>query len=143
MHYASTGDYDLIVLDVMLPKRDGWSVVRELRRAGKQTLVLFLTARDEVSERIKGLDLGADDYLVKPFAFSEFMARVRSLVRRGTSRTQEIIHIADLEVDLLHSKASRAGKRIDLTPKEFRLLALLVRNVVVATGHGSCLHAHQ
>src|SRR5215813_1859677 len=94
---ARTGDYDLLILDVMLPERDGWSVITELRRAGKQMPVLFLTARDAVHDRVKGLDLGADDYLVKPFAFSELLARVRSILRRGPGRQPETLRVADLE----------------------------------------------
>jgi two-component system copper resistance phosphate regulon response regulator CusR len=124
---ALKGDYDLIILDVMLPKQDGWSIIAELRRNGKQTPVLFLTARDSVQDRVKGLELGADDYLVKPFAFSELLARIRSILRRSPTRQPEIINIADLEVDLLRHKAVRGGKRLNLTPKEFSLLALLVR----------------
>jgi len=127
LHLARTGDYDLIVLDVMLPGRDGWSVIAELRESGRQTPVLFLTAMDAVSDRVRGLELGADDYLVKPFAFSEFLARVRSVLRRGTARQKEILRIADLEVDTIRFAASRSGRKLDLTPKEFGLLALLAR----------------
>lgn len=123
---AATG-YDVVLLDVLLPKRDGWSVLSELRAAGSQTPVLLLTARDAVDDRVKGLDLGADDYLVKPFAFSELLARIRSLLRRGTARTQDVFRVADLEVDVLRHKVSRGGQRLDLTPKEFALLLLLVR----------------
>ena len=127
LHLARTGHYDLIILDVMLPERDGWSVIAEVRRSGKQTPVLFLTARDSVQDRVKGLELGADDYLVKPFAFSELLARVRSILRRGSARPPEILRVADLEIDLLRHKAMRGGKRLDLTPKEFALLSLLTR----------------
>jgi two-component system copper resistance phosphate regulon response regulator CusR len=127
LHLAVSSDYDLIIVDVMLPGRDGWSIVTELRRCGKQTLSLFLTARDSVSDRVKGLDLGADAYLVKPFAFSELIAQIRSLLRRGPARQPEIIKIADLEVDFVQHRASRAGQRLDLTPKEFGLLCLLCR----------------
>jgi len=127
LHLALTGDYDLIILDVMLPDRDGWSIVAEIRRNGKQTPVLFLTARDAVQDRVKGLELGADDYLVKPFAFSELLARARSLLRRGPTRQLERLRLADLEVDLIRHKASRDGKPLDLAPKEFALLSLLVR----------------
>ena len=119
--------YDLVILDIMLPKQDGWSVIAEIRRSGKQTPVLFLTARDTVQDRVKGLELGADDYIVKPFAFSELLARVRSILRRGPTRQSEILRIADLEIDLLRHKAIRGGKRLDLTPKEFSLLSFLVR----------------
>ncbi len=127
LHLARTGDYDLIILDVMLPVRDGWSVIAELRRVGKQTPVLFLTARDTVQDRVKGLELGGDDYLVKPFAFSELLARMRSVLRRGPTRQPEKLCIADLELDLLHHKAIRGGAHLDLTPKEFLLLSLLTR----------------
>jgi two-component system copper resistance phosphate regulon response regulator CusR len=127
LHLARTGQYDLIILDVMLPERDGWSVLTALRQLGNQTPVLFLTARDAVEDKVKGLDLGGDDYLVKPFAFAELLARARSLLRRGLARGAECIQVADLEVDLLKHKAARAGKRLDLTPKEFALLSLLAR----------------
>lgn len=127
LHFARTGDYDLVVLDVMLPGRDGWSVIAELRAAGRDTPVLFLTARDSVPERVRGLELGADDYLVKPFAFSEFLARVRSILRRGPGRQKEILRVADLEVDTVRFAASRSGRKLELTPKEFTLLALLAR----------------
>lgn len=121
-------DYDLIILDVMLPKRDGWSVMEELRRSGRKTLALFLTARDDVDDRVKGLDLGADAYLVKPFAFSELMAQMRSLLRRSSDRHyQTKIKVADLELDPIRHVATRAGVKLDLTPKEFALLSLLVR----------------
>lgn len=127
LYLARSSNYDLLILDIMLPRRDGWSVMAELRRTGKQTPVLFLTARDSVSDRVKGLDLGADDYLVKPFAFSELLARVRTILRRGPSRRSESLRVADLELDPLSHRAVRAGRRLDLTPKEFLLLALFVR----------------
>ena len=127
LHLAQANDYELVILDVMLPKRDGWSVLSELRRSGKQTLVLFLSAHDALQDRVKGLDLGADAYLVKPFAFSELLASVRSLLRRGPSRPLDQLQIADLEIDLIRHKVSRGGQRIDLTPKEFSLLSLLAR----------------
>ena len=111
----------------MLPERDGWSVLSQLRGAGRATPVLFLTARDAVLDRVKGLELGADDYLVKPFAFSELVARIRSVLRRGPTRQTDILRIADLEVDVPRHHASRDGRRLDLTPKEFLLLSLLVR----------------
>lgn len=119
--------YDLVILDVMLPERDGWSVLSEMRHGGNSTPVLFLTARDSVQDRVKGLELGADDYLVKPFAFSELLARMRTILRRGPSRQQEQLHVADLEIDFLRNRASRAGRPLDLTPKEFLLLSLLAR----------------
>jgi two-component system copper resistance phosphate regulon response regulator CusR len=126
-HLALTADYDLIVLDVMLPGRDGWQVLEELRRQGKHTPVLFLTARDHVEDRVRGLELGADDYLVKPFAFSELLARAHALVRRGAAHEPSVLRADDLEVDLLRRRVSRGGRRIDLTAKEFVLLVLLLR----------------
>jgi len=127
LHLALTDDYDLVVLDVMLPRLDGWQVLREIRQKGKEMPVLFLTARDHVEDRVKGLEFGADDYLVKPFAFSELLARVRALLRRGRTNEPEMFQIADLELDLLRRRVTRAGKRIDLTAKEFALLELLLR----------------
>ena len=124
---ASTIDYDLIILDVMVPLRDGWSVLKELRRGGKQTPVLFLTARDSVDDRVKGLELGADDYLVKPFAFVELLARIRSILRRGPARQAEHLGVADLTLDPVRHKAFRNGQRLDLSPKEFALLALFLQ----------------
>jgi len=120
--------YDLLILDVMLPGLDGWEVLRTVRAAGREMPVLFLTARDRVEDRVKGLELGADDYLVKPFAFAELLARVRTLLRRGNSApSPSSMKIADLEVDLLKRRAMRSGKRIDLTAKEFSLLDLFLR----------------
>jgi two-component system, OmpR family, copper resistance phosphate regulon response regulator CusR len=125
---ATTKDYDMVILDVMLPKRDGWSVVETMRGTGKQTPILFLTARDSVADRVKGLKIGADDYLVKPFAFSELIARVRVLLRRGQAQSQETLKIGGLEVDLLRHRVAREGKRLDLTQKEFLLLSFLARH---------------
>jgi two-component system, OmpR family, copper resistance phosphate regulon response regulator CusR len=127
LHMALEVDFDLIILDVMLPGRDGWKVLARLREAGRKALVLMLTARDAVPERVRGFELGADDYLVKPFAFSELLARVRSLLRRSTPRSQETLRMADLEIDVLRHRATRAGQKIDLTAKEFVLLTLLAR----------------
>ncbi|MCB1939439.1 MAG: heavy metal response regulator transcription factor [Rhodocyclaceae bacterium] len=128
LHLAMTGDHDLLILDVMLPGLDGWQILDALRRAHKDVPVLFLTARDAVEDRVKGLELGADDYLVKPFAFSELLARVRTVLRRGRSGAEPTtLRLADLELDLLRRRATRGGKRIDLTAKEFALLELLLR----------------
>ncbi len=127
LHLALTGDYDLVVLDVMLPRLDGWQVLREIRAKGRHTPVLFLTARDQVEDRVKGLECGADDYLVKPFAFSELLARVRALLRRGKASEPELLQIADLELDLLRRRVTRGGRRVELTAKEFALLELLLR----------------
>ena len=129
LHLALTGNHDLIVLDVMLPGLDGWQVLGALRHAGKSLPVLFLTARDLVEDRVKGLELGADDYLLKPFAFAELLARVRTLLRRNARGVAEptVLEVANLSLDLLRRRATRAGQRIDLTAKEFALLELLLR----------------
>ena len=145
LNLACNSHYDLIILDVMLPKRDGWSVISELRRSGKQTLSLFLTAKDSVNDRIKGLELGADSYLVKPFSFSELLAQVRSLLRRNPIRAAEVIQIADLELDFIQHRASRGGRKLDLTPKEFSLLTLLARRTgeVLANSHRGTSLGHE
>jgi len=120
-------EFDLIVLDVMLPGLDGWQVLARLRDARRKTLVLMLTARDAVHYRVQGFELGADDYMIKPFAFSELLARVRSLLRRAVPRASETIRMGDLEIDLLRHRATRAGHKLELTAKEFLLLTLLAR----------------
>jgi two-component system, OmpR family, copper resistance phosphate regulon response regulator CusR len=127
LHLAKEVDFDLVILDVMLPGLDGWQVLAQLSEIEQRAPVLMLTARDAVHERVRGFKLGADDYLVKPFAFSELLARVRSLLRRTAQRPQESLRMADLEIDLLRQRATRAGHRLDLTSKEFLLLTLLAR----------------
>ncbi|WP_454763764.1 heavy metal response regulator transcription factor [Cupriavidus campinensis] len=127
-HLAMTEAYDLLILDVMLPDLDGWRILQHLRAAENPVPVLFLTARDSVADRVKGLELGADDYLVKPFAFSELLARVRTLLRRGAAHVPiDRIQVGDLVLDLARRRATRAGRRIVLTSKEFALLELLAR----------------
>jgi two-component system copper resistance phosphate regulon response regulator CusR len=131
LHLLLTADYDLAILDVMLPGLDGWTILETARRARRQTPVLFLTARDAIDDRVRGLDLGAEDYLVKPFAFSELLARIRVILRRNdrsaSSVEQMVFQIADLSIDVLKHRATRGDERLDLTPKEFALLLLLVR----------------
>ena len=128
LHLALHTAPDLVILDVMLPGLDGWQVLRAIRAGGQSMPVLFLTARDQVADRVKGLEMGADDYLVKPFSFAELLARVRTILRRGRTGTEPTsLQVADLELDLLRRRVSRAGKRIDLTAKEFGLLELLMR----------------
>ena len=127
IHLAGELPFDLIVLDVMIPKADGWQVLVTLRRHAIETPVLLLTAKDAVADRVKGFELGADDYLVKPFAFSELLARVKSLLKRSPVRLHEVLRVADLEIDLVRHRTLRSGHRVDLTAKEFVLLTLLVR----------------
>jgi two-component system copper resistance phosphate regulon response regulator CusR len=127
LHAAMTEQFDLLILDIMLPGRDGWSILKAIRESGIDVPTLFLTARDQVDDRVKGFDLGADDYLVKPFAFSELLARVRSLLRRGKTSEPLVMRVADMELDLQRRRVTRAGKRIALTAKEFALLELLLR----------------
>lgn len=128
LELARATRHDLLIVDVMLPKRDGWAIVSDLRREGVQTPILFLTARDSVRDRVKGLELGADDYLIKPFAFAELLARVRSILRRSPARHEEQLRIEDLDIDTRRHKAVRAGVSLNLTAKEFLLLAHLVRS---------------
>jgi DNA-binding response OmpR family regulator len=124
---ARTGDYDAVVLDIGLPGRDGLSILRELRREGSAAPVLLLTARDTVADRVAGLDLGADDYLVKPFALEELLARVRALLRRKYDAHDPVLRVRDLEVDTVGRVARRGGSRIDLTAREYALLEFLAR----------------
>jgi len=121
--------YDLVVLDVMLPKKDGWSILAWIRRTYPDVRVLFLTARDSVEDRVKGLELGADDYLVKPFAFSELLARIRSVLRRKTQPVCDVLTLADLKVHLIKHHVFRNALRIDLTPKEFSLLVFFLQHI--------------
>jgi len=128
LHMLLNEDFDLAIVDVMLPKLDGWTLVKTLRDTGLQLPVMYLTARDEVEDRVRGLELGADDYLVKPFAFTELLARVRTLLRRRNPMVETTaLKVADLELDLIRRRAQRGGQRIDLTGKEFALLELLMR----------------
>ncbi|WP_180699088.1 heavy metal response regulator transcription factor [Pseudomonas crudilactis] len=123
LHLALEHSFDVIVLDVMMPRMDGWEVLRRLRKEA-DTPVLFLTARDDIADRVKGLELGADDYLIKPFSFAELVARLRTLTRRGPIHEDEQLQVADLQIDVLKRRVSRAGVRINLTNKEFALLQL-------------------
>ena len=128
LHHGLEGDHDLVILDVMLPGLNGWQVLSTLRQQGLEMPVLFLTARDQVEDRVKGLELGADDYLIKPFSFAELLARVRIILRRGRQHGDgPTLCVADLEMDLLRRRVTRGGVRIDLTAKEFGLLELLMR----------------
>jgi len=120
--------FDLLVVDIMLPGMDGWEILKWMRGAGVQTPVLILTARDKVFDRVRGLEIGADDYLVKPFAFSELLARVRTILRRPPIREAATVRVADLELDLTGHKAVRSGRRLELTGREFSLLSLLARH---------------
>jgi two-component system copper resistance phosphate regulon response regulator CusR len=129
LHLARTTPYDVVVLDVMLPGLDGFSILRELRAAGRQTPVIVLSARGEVEDRVRGLRTGADDYLVKPFAFSELLARINAILRRGAEGGQAgTYRAADLVLEVSPRRVSRGGKRLDLTPKEFALLELFLRH---------------
>ncbi|MHB0948065.1 MAG: heavy metal response regulator transcription factor [Gemmatimonadaceae bacterium] len=125
---AREHEYALILCDVMLPRRDGFSLVAELRRGGRQTPILFVTARDEIEARVRGLDVGADDYLAKPFAFAELLARVRALLRRPALQSVEVYQVGDLVCDPRTRRVERAGRRIDLSPREFALLQFLLEH---------------
>jgi len=126
-YLALTGPYGLILLDILLPGTDGWTILRDMRKAGIQTPVLLLTALDAVNDRVRGLDLGADDYLVKPFAFSELLARIRSVLRRGAQLEPTVCRVGDLELDPIRHRVRRGGRSLELTPKEFLMLSLLMR----------------
>lgn len=127
LHQARTEQYDLVILDVMLPDQNGWAVVTQLRQDQNPLPVIFVSARDTAQDRIYGLELGADDYLIKPFAFSELLLRIRNILRRQPQRHPDIIQIGDLELDLIRHKARRNKITLDLTAKEFQLLSLLTR----------------
>ena len=120
--YATGNDYDVIVLDIMLPKMDGLTILKKLRAAGKESHVLMLTAKDALEDRVEGLDLGADDYLVKPFAFAELLARIRALVRRSYKEKDPCVTIGDLKIDLVKQQVWRGQHQISLTPREYALL---------------------
>src|SRR5438105_15259834 len=125
LHLSQVNAYDRILLDVMLPGKDGWTILKTLRQRGAQTPVLCLTARDAVDDRVKGLDLGADDYLVKPFAWDELLARLRALIRRERGHPRAKVAVGDLEIDLVSRSVTRGGKQIHLTAREFMLLQYL------------------
>jgi heavy metal response regulator len=126
--HLSSNEYDIIILDLMLPKKDGMTLCRELRKEGNETPIIMLTAKDTVKDKVKGLDAGADDYLPKPFAFEELLARVRVLLRKKDSRVQTQLKVEDLTLDLLTHKVTRGTKEIELTVKEYALLEYLMRN---------------
>jgi DNA-binding response OmpR family regulator len=128
LDYALAAEYDAIVLDILLPRMDGLDLLRELRDRGMMTPVLLLTARDAVEDRVQGLDAGADDYLVKPFAFSELLARIRALLRRPPLQTEAVLRVGDLEMDLPRHEVRRAQRVIELSPREFALLEYLIRH---------------
>ena len=128
LHLGAEGQYDLIILDIMLPKLDGLEVLSQLRSKGKDIPIILLTAKDAVDDRVAGLNKGADDYLTKPFAFSELLARVRVLLRRGKAEVKTILQIVDLTLDLVSHKVDRGGDEIELTGKEYSLLEYFMRN---------------
>jgi two-component system OmpR family response regulator len=126
-HRINEISYDAIILDLMLPRRDGWSLLHALRQAGKRTPVLILTARDAIEDRVRGLDVGADDYLLKPFALTELLARVRALIRRASSDPSPVVVLGDVRIDTAARRVARGGDAIDLTPREYAVLELLAR----------------
>jgi len=128
LSYAAAAPYDLIILDLLLPKMDGIAVCRRLRESDLEVAVLMLTAKDSIEDRVTGLDAGADDYLVKPFAFAELLARIRALLRRPRSASSSILQVSDLVLDLARHRVERNGAPIELTPKEYALLEYLMRN---------------
>jgi heavy metal response regulator len=128
LEYALAFEYDAIVLDIMLPKLNGLELLREIRNRRVKAPVLLLTARDGVDDRVRGLDVGADDYLIKPFAFPELLARIRALLRRPPLQSGNLLHMSDLEMDLTQREVRRGGRRIELSPREFSLLELLLRH---------------
>jgi DNA-binding response OmpR family regulator len=134
LHLSQVNAYDGILLDVMLPGKDGWTILKTLRQRGAQTPVLCLTARDAIEDRVKGLDLGADDYLAKPFNWDELLARVRAMIRRGHGQKSSTMIVGDLEIDIARKSARRAGKVIELSAREFALLEYLAvrKNQVVS-----------
>ena len=128
LEYLDTADYNLVILDIMMPRLDGLSVLRKLRSVGNPVPVLLLTAKDAVSDRVQGLDAGADDYLTKPYAFEELMARIRALVRRNSTEKSDVLTVGDLSVELSTKRVMRGGKEILLSAKEFGLLETLIRH---------------
>ncbi len=124
---ARSREFDVILLDITLPRRDGWDILTDLRRSGRRTPVICLTARDSIEDRVRGLELGAEDYIVKPFAFAEVLARIRTVLRRGVPSDSEHLRVADLDIDLIRHRATRGGDPVELSPREFSLLWLLAR----------------
>lgn len=128
LDFLAGAEYDAILLDVMMPKMDGYALLEKLRSQGMDTPVLFLTARDAISDRVKGLDLGADDYLVKPFDFEELLARIRAMTRKKTGKRSNVFTLGDLQVDAQSHTVTRGGQEINLLPKEFTILEYMIRN---------------
>ena len=144
-HFATTNQYGCVILDIMLPGRDGWSVLRSLRQRGSNTPVIFLTAKDGVDDRVRGLDMGADDYVVKPFNWAELLARVRAAIRRPHGHKSATLTVADLEIDTVGKSVRRGGKPVDLTAREYALLEYLAHRegqVVTRTDIWEQLYGH-